>query len=353
MAIRKKKTLGLAFLGAFALIVVVYLMFVFPWMLKWGATEAESARPLPGDEVVPNPMYRSTRAVTIGAPIEDVWPWIAQLGQDRGGFYSYSWIENMLLADIHNARTINPDWLARQEGELLPLTSPNYPLGLIKWKEKSVGPHIRRFEPNQAMVLEGWGSFVLQPLEGGKTRFIVRDPTEPLPLPARALWSILFEPGHFAMERQMMKGIKVRAEAGLGSGSVGQSLATTGFILSALIGGFFVAFTRRKWPWLAAPFIYAITILIATSDPGAALVGFTAFILVIAGCLYFRRWWWAYLLFMFVHINFVLLLSWDAYAAFGLIFLIVFLLLLLRLLSKKELVSSIKSREEARRKTRG
>src|SRR4030042_856482 len=221
MAIRKKKTLGLAFLGAFALLVVVYLMFVFPWMLKWGATEAESARPLPGDEVVPNPMYRSTRAVTIGAPVEDVWPWIAQLGQDRGGFSSYSWNENMLLADIHNARTINPDWLARQEGELLPLTSPNYPLGLIKWKEKSVGPHIRRFEPNQAMGLEGGGMFVPQPLEGGKTRFIGRDPTEPLPLPARALWSILFEPGHFAMERQMMKGIKVRAEAVRGSGSVG------------------------------------------------------------------------------------------------------------------------------------
>jgi len=353
MAIRKNRMLGLAFLGVFALIVVVYLLFVFPWMLKWGATEAESARPLPGDEVVPNPMYRSTRAVTIGAPVEDVWPWIAQLGQDRGGFYSYSWIENMLLADIHNARAINPAWLDRREGELLPLTSPNYPLGLVKWKEKSVGPHILRFDPNQAMVLEGWGSFVLQPLEGGRTRFIVRDPTESMSLPAKLLWQVFFEPGHFAMERQMMKGIKVRAEAGLGSGSVGQSLATTGYILIALIGGFFVAFTRRKWPWLAIPFIYAAVILIATADPQAALVGFTAFILIIAGCLYFRRRWWMYLLFMFIYINVVLLLPWEAYTAFGLIFLITFLLLLLRLLSKKELVSSIKSREEARRKSRG
>jgi hypothetical protein len=139
----------------------------------------------------------------------------------------------------------------------------------------------------------------------------------------------------------------------LGLGSVGQSLATTGFILVALAGGFFVAFTRRKWPWLAVPFIYAATILIATADPQASLVGFTSFILIIAGCLYFRRWWWGYLLVMFVYINVVLLLPWDAYAAFGLIFLIAFLSLLLRLLSKKELVSSIKSREEARRKTRG
>jgi hypothetical protein len=104
---------------------------------------------------------------------------------------------------------------------------------------------------------------------------------------------------------------------------------------------------------LAVPFVYAATILIATTDPQAALVGFTAFILIIAGCLYFRRWRWAYLLSMFVYINVVLLLPWDAYAAFGLIFLITFLSLLLRLLSKKELVSSIKSREEARRKGRG
>jgi hypothetical protein len=94
-------------------------------------------------------------------------------------------------------------------------------------------------------------------------------------------------------------------------------------------------------------------ILIATADPQATLVGFTAFTLIIAGCLYFRGRWWAYLLFMFVYINVVLLLPWDAYAAFGLIFLITFLLLLLRLLSKKELLSSIKSREEARRKSRG
>jgi hypothetical protein len=172
-------------------------------------------------------------------------------------------------------------------------------------------------------------------------------------LPAKLLWQVFFEPGHFAMERQMMKGIKVRAEAGLGWGSVGQSLATTGFILTALISGFFVAFTRRKWPWLIIPFIYAAVILIATGDPQAGLVGFTAFILIIAGCYCFRRRWWMYLLFMFIYIYVVLLLlPWDAYTAFGLIFLIAFLLLLLRLLSKKELVSSIKSREEARRKTR-
>jgi hypothetical protein len=352
MIIRMNRRLGWVFLGFFALVFIVYFIVIFPWMLRWGASQAELTMTLPGDEVVPNPMYRSTRAITINAPVENVWPWIAQLGQDRGGFYSYTWIENIMLADIHNAAITNPEWLTRQEGELLPLAPRGYPLGLVKRKEGGIGPRIRRFVPDQAMVLEGWGSFVLRPAGGEKTRFIVRDPTPSMSFPLRLLWTVFFEPGHFAMERQMMKGIKVRAENRLGSGSVGQSLATTGFILTAFIGAIYVALTRRKVPWLTLPFVYMATILIATADPQAALVGFTAITLIIAGCFYFRRRWWAYLLLMFVLVNVVLLLPWDAYTAFGLIFLVVFLLLLLRRLSQKELVSSIQSREEARRKSR-
>jgi hypothetical protein len=353
MAGLKKKTVGWAILAAFILVLAVYLWVVFPWMLGWGATASEEAQPLPGDDIVRAPWYRSTRALTIGAPVEDVWPWIAQLGQDRAGFYSYTWVENLLLADIHNARTVHPGWLERREGDLLPLTSRNYPLGLVRWKEKSVGPHIREFKPNSHMVLDGWGSFALLPVATGYTRFIVRDPTKPLPLPGRLLWKLFFEPGHFAMERQMMKGIKALAEARVGPGSAGQSLATTGFLLTALSGALFIGLVRRKWPWLAIPLAYALLILLASADPQAALVGFTALVLVIAGCLYFRRWSWAYLLSMFVYANAVLLINWDAYTAFGLIFRAGFLLLVLRLLSKKELVSSIKSREEARLKSRG
>jgi hypothetical protein len=352
MANRKNRILGWASLGIVVLAAAIYFTLVFPWMMNWGATGAESSMPLPGDDLVPSPMYRSTRAITVEAPVEDVWPWVAQLGQDRGGFYSYTWFENLILADIHNAKTIDPDRLTRREGELLPLTSPNYPLGLIRWKEKSVGPHIRSFLPNQAMVLDGWGSFVLRPLEAGKTRFIVRDPTPFMPFPLRILWQVFFDPGHFSMERQMMKGIKVRAEGRLGPGSAGQSLATTGFILIAFIGALFIAYTRRKWLWLMVPVVYVAAVLIATADPQAALVAFTAFTLIIAGCLHFRRRWWAYLLFMFIYVNVVLLAPWDGYTGFGLSFLAASLGLVLGFLSKKELVSSIKSREEARRKSR-
>ena len=353
MAIRKNKVPGWAFIGLLALALILYFVFIFPWMLDWGATPEEAFGPLPGDDVVPSPMYRSTRALTIGAPVEDVWPWIAQIGQDRGGFYSATWIENMLLADIHNARTINPDWQSRQEGDLLPLTPPRYPLGFARRNEKGLGPLIRRFVPEEFIVLEGWGSFVVQPIAGGKTRLIVRDPTPPMSLPVRLLWQVFFEPGHFAMEREMMKGIRARAEGTAGSGSAAQSLATTGFILTAFIAAFYVARTRRKWGWLALPGLYAAAILFSSGDPQAVLMGFTSVMLIIAGCLYFRRRWWAYLLSMFVYVNLGLLLPWHAYTGFGLVFLLALLLVVLRLLSKKELVSSIKSREEARRKVRG
>lgn len=353
MLSRKSRNLRFAFLGFFVLTGIIYFWLVFPWMRDWGATAAESVMPLPGDELVPTPSYRSTRALTIDAAVEDVWPWLAQLGQDRGGFYSYAWLENLFLADIHNTGTIHPEWQVRREGEIFPLTSRNYPLGLIKRKEGSVGPYIRRFEPNNVIVLDGWGSFVLQPLEGGRTRLIIRDPTKPMSSPARLLRSIFFEPGHFVMERQMMKGVKVRAEGALGSGSVGHSLATTGFFLAALISAAFVFSRRRKRRWLALPLTYAFLIIIATSDFQAALVGLTAILLMIAGGLYFRRRWWAYCLSLFIYTYFILLLPWDAYVGFGILFLAGGLFLLSQLLLRKELVSSIRSREEARLKTRG
>ena len=353
MPTRKATNLTIAAVAAFFLIVLVYFWLVFPWMLNWGAIETESAMALPGDDLVPAPSYRSTRALTIDAPVEEVWPWLAQIGRDRAGFYSYSWFENLLLADIHNSWAVHPEWQSRREGEILPLTPRHYPLGLIRWKGGSVGPKVRRFEPNAFLVLDGWGSFILQPRGDGKTRLIVRDPTKPMPFPAQFLWRLFFEPGHFAMERQMMKGIRDRAEGKMGSGSVGQSLATTGFILAALISAVFVFVNRRKRIWLLLPLLYALLIIAATSDVQAALVGWTAVVLIIAGGLFFRRRWWAYWMGMFVYANLVFLLPWDAYLGFGVLFLAAGLYFLLQLLLRKELVSSIKSREEARLRMKG
>ncbi len=87
---------GLALLGSLSATLFVFFWFVRPWYLHWGATDEETRRALPGDEIIGHANRQETRAITIDAPVERVWPWLAQLGQDRGGFYSYDLLENLV-----------------------------------------------------------------------------------------------------------------------------------------------------------------------------------------------------------------------------------------------------------------
>ena len=127
-----------------------YLTVGRPLMLHWGATREELRKPLPGDELVPDAAVQSTRAVTVDAPAEAVWPWLAQLGQDRAGFYSYEWLENLAGCEMHNADEIHPEWQEREPGETVYL----HPLR---------GLPVARFEPGRVLALEHWGAFVLEP----------------------------------------------------------------------------------------------------------------------------------------------------------------------------------------------
>src|SRR5919197_4036569 len=83
----------LALLGTAA--TALYGFAIRPWHLRWGAEPEDEKRGLPGDELLPKNGTRILHAVTIHAPVAEVWPWLAQLGQDRGGFYSYEWLENL------------------------------------------------------------------------------------------------------------------------------------------------------------------------------------------------------------------------------------------------------------------
>src|SRR5512146_270451 len=76
----------------------------------WGATPEERQRLLPGGERVPNPIVTTTMAVTINAPARDVWPWMAQIGQERGGMYSYGLLENIARCQMHNADRVVAEW---------------------------------------------------------------------------------------------------------------------------------------------------------------------------------------------------------------------------------------------------
>jgi hypothetical protein len=81
---------------ATAAVAASYAFLIRPWHLHWGATDEEVKEPLPGDEVVSHPRLEATHAITIDAPASDIWPWLVQMGQNRGGFYSYTWLENLV-----------------------------------------------------------------------------------------------------------------------------------------------------------------------------------------------------------------------------------------------------------------
>src|SRR6476646_5195066 len=92
-----EKTIGIGLGGAAlgAVLCGVYVRFIRPWQLRWGATDDEVARAMPGDEVVLQPTFNATRALTIQARPEEIWPWLVQIGITRAGWYSYDWVDNL------------------------------------------------------------------------------------------------------------------------------------------------------------------------------------------------------------------------------------------------------------------
>ncbi|MFC4943211.1 SRPBCC family protein [Pseudonocardia sp. GCM10023141] len=180
------------------------------WMAHWGATDEEVGTTLPGDHLVQADLT-TTRAITVCAPAADVWPWIVQLGQCRGGFYSYDVLENLARCDIHSADRIVPAWQSVVEGSEIKL-SPEMALTVAV------------VEPGRALVLRGgipmgrapapfdftW-AFVLTDLGDGTSRLVVRERYQYLHWWA----SVVVEPTSavsFVMTRKMLLGIADRAE---------------------------------------------------------------------------------------------------------------------------------------------
>lgn len=199
--------------GMLFLIYAAVVALFHPVYLHWGTTPAERMMTLPGDELVPDARYRVDHGITIRAPADSVWPWLVQIGQDRGGFYSYAWLEQLAGADIHNADRIHPEWQQLKPGDLVRATQPDYlggRLGEPGWRVLDV-------VPGRAIVLENWGAFVVHPVDPTTTRFFVRTRGDGIPSLAAVLLGpinvFVFEPAHFIMQRRMMSGIRDRAEA--------------------------------------------------------------------------------------------------------------------------------------------
>jgi hypothetical protein len=215
-----------------AVISGVYLLFVRPWHLMWGATKEEAGRSLPGDALVPHPKLLSTRAVSIQAPAAAVWPWLMQLGvgPERGGFYSYDWLERLIGMDIRTADHVVPERPSLQVGDLVPLgpetnlmvaaSEPNSLLVLHSRMHPLTGRDRSQSEAAHGAYIDWTWTWVLEALGEQSTRLILR--TRGVYAPRSVLepaMRLLPEPLHFVMERKMLAGIKARAEATAGQPS--------------------------------------------------------------------------------------------------------------------------------------
>lgn len=205
--------------------VLAYRLLASPWHQNRGATEDEITRPLPGDDLVAEPASQGTRAITIEAPPEQVWPWVIQLGADRGGFYSYDWLENAFGLGIHSADAIVPEWQQREVGDLVYAN-----------RTGTGGWYVMDVRPDEALVLkmadvagsrpaprdeqlkwEFLWTFALARRPDGTTRLLVRERVGFDSATTRLLMAPVGLVS-FVMTRKMLRGIKARAEGAVRTG---------------------------------------------------------------------------------------------------------------------------------------
>ena len=217
IGVRKLAAVIAAAFAVFAL----FFSVVRPLYLRWGATDAELATVYPGEEIFPLAGSRSVRAVTVGAPADEVWPWLAQIGQDRGGFYSYEVLEDIVGCKMPRATRVMQDHQAWREGDQLWM----YP------KEKldgAGGARLVAHEPGRFLMFASralgaavdqpeagvWG-FVVRPLEEGRARVLAVSRSAPDASPVAVGFArAVFEPAHYVMERRMLVNLRTLAEGG-------------------------------------------------------------------------------------------------------------------------------------------
>ena len=193
------------------------------WAGRWGTRPEELARVWPGDELSPHATAVTTRAISIAAPADTVWAWLIQIGQDRSGFYSYTWLENLFRCAMPRVERIVPEWQQRAVGDIVWLARRERYHGEARQK-------VVRIDRGRVLSLASpadWGrlvrhetsaggtwTFILLPQTAGTTRLIVRSRGPEAPtMPGRLFWLMVFEPAHFIMERKMMLRLKQLAEA--------------------------------------------------------------------------------------------------------------------------------------------
>lgn len=194
--------------------IVTYGAIIRPRIVtRWGATDDEVKRTLPGDALTPDARLISTHAITINAPASEIWKWVVQIGNGRAGWYSFRWIEKLvgdgMLLDEGASWRILSQFQNLQVGDQIPVGGDSF--------------EIMEIEPEHYMVLNipSFGidadtagfAFVLEPIDANTTRLFARVRVDSKTLPGLLYLMGFFEPGHFIMQTKMLRGIKERAEA--------------------------------------------------------------------------------------------------------------------------------------------
>jgi len=259
---------------------ISYFFIYRPMQLTWGASNKEVNRFMQGDEIVKNPTFNATRALTINQKPERIWPWIVQIGHGRAGWYSYDLVDNLAKKSVER---IIPELQHLKPGDLIPI-DPNR-----KW-----GFWVKDYKPYQWMLWwdkEGgltwaWG---LYPLDKEHTRLVTRIRMRYKWLSPSILFYFALDIGDFVMMRQLMLGIKARAE-GKPVGTLFSLSAEFILWLTAFIG-FLIAeihlVFRKKWHWPLALSIFAcaVTILLVMWKPPIWCDALFTFVI------YLGLWW--------------------------------------------------------------
>jgi len=190
------------------ILAVVYWFPIRQWMSRWGATPSDRMRVMAGDSLLVDPTYSGTMAVSVDAPPEDIWPWLVQIGYQRGGLYSYDWLDRLFgYLDRPSATRILLEFQDLAVGDEIPLgRGPSWPVAIV--------------EPRRALVLDmrnmggfDWvWQFGLYKIDEKRTRLVSRSRVRTSTVWARLL-TYAIEPAGFLMTRRMLLGIKERAEA--------------------------------------------------------------------------------------------------------------------------------------------
>jgi hypothetical protein len=206
---RSARWMRLGMWSTAAVLVPIAAHALLPWYTRRGTKEHEWVAPIPGDDLVPDPKTGYTMAVSIRAASSEIWPWLVQIGQGRGGFYTHEWVENLLGANIHNTDRIVPAWQQLAVGDTVRLTPDPY-LG-----QPGQFMTVAAIDPERMLVFRqtlpngsaaSW-AFLLLPEDDATTRVVMRrrggDPT---------LFDRVMAPGYAFMDKGMLRGLRRRAE---------------------------------------------------------------------------------------------------------------------------------------------